>query len=236
MPWSNQTLQQVQAQTTRLQQNIMVWLQNPQNVPIQWEGPSLYFHKVLVNFANEIPDLLERAANPFFSERLYACLASWGMHRFDNPNARLVEYRAFSQEINNLAQQLSPLSDLRLHQLDEHNFQEVSNMLTGLIDNIQVVVAGWPLVANTKLIHHMLPHLVPPIDRKYTLKFFINRTDDSNNLPSYTFSQLFESFWTVAVANGQVLEQMCVNTWELPNAWNTTVPKLIDNALVLALR
>ncbi len=234
MPWSNRTLQRLEAQTTYLQQEVVALLQNLQNVPIQWEGPSLYFHKVLVNSANQTPNLPERIANDSFAERLYACLASWGMHRFDNPNARLVEFQQFREQVNNLAQQLAHLSEHRLYQLDEQNFQTASNTITSLIDNIHVVVAGWPLVANSKLLHHMLPHLVPPIDRKYTLKYFINRNDDSRNQPSYSFERLFRSFWRVAVANGPLLAEMCVDTWELPNAWNTTVPKIIDNALVLA--
>jgi hypothetical protein len=234
MPWSRRTLQRFEERTTLLEQNVLGWLENLQNVPIQWEGPSLYFHKVLVNSANEIPNLVARAANPFFAERLYACLASWGMHRFDNPNARLVDYQAFCEQIDNLARQLAPFTNLRLHELDLRDFQAVSDAIGQLIDQTHVVVAGWPLVANTKLIHHILPHLVPPIDRKYTLKYFINRTDDSSNAPSYSFEKVFRSFWRVAVANAQALSEMCVDTWVLPNAWNTTIPKIIDNALVLA--
>ena len=37
-------------------------------------------------------------------------------------------------------------------------------------------VAAAQIVANSKALHHLLPALVPPIDREYTFRFFYDRT------------------------------------------------------------
>ena len=32
------------------------------------------------------------------------------------------------------------------------------------------------MVAETKALHHLLPHLIPPVDRTYTVRFFHENT------------------------------------------------------------
>lgn len=232
MPWNMETTQFYRQRTKLLKTDVLVWLENIGTINPQWEGPSLYFHKVLIKTADEIQNTQERAADNSFIERLYACLVSWGIHRFDNPNARLVDYFEFKREVIRSCTDLNEFSQLRLQELSETDLNAVSNRFKLEIDNFHIVVAEWPLVANSKLLHHIFPHLIPPIDRKYTLKYFINRENDDRNPPSYAFGNIFKSFWKVATANADQLHQRCVDTWQLPLAWNTTIPKLIDNALV----
>ena len=197
-------------------------------------GPSLYFHKVLVQAAQA--PLADRLDNLCYIERVYACLTSWGVHRFDNPNARLVAFQDFRVELGQLREPLTELEGLRLEELTDHEFEHAAQLLGQQMDDIKIAAAAWPFVANSKLLHHLLPHLVPPMDRQYTLQYFIGRRDDHHNPPSYTFRHLFKSFWRAAVANREGLVARVVDDeWEPPQAWHTCVPKLLDNAIFVAV-
>jgi hypothetical protein len=52
---------------------------------------------------------------------------------------------------------------------------EYSKMILGLqplYQALDVSESGATVVANSKALHHLLPRLVPPVDRQYTLRFF----------------------------------------------------------------
>jgi hypothetical protein len=159
-----------------------------------------------------------------------------GVYRLDNPNARLVDFSKFRQQMQSLCEQLSELATLRLHEMSEQDVELALTRLELPLNTMQIVLADWPLVAASKLLHHLLPHLVPPVDRRYTLTYFVGRPDDSRYLPSYTFGQIMRAFWKVAIGNAQELATRVVDGWEGPGAWNTTIPKLIDNAVFVGKR
>jgi hypothetical protein len=148
----------------------------------------------------------------------------------------LVEFATFRTEIRRVGAALAPLSRHRLERLSKADFQTANDLLGDEIDRIRIVVAQWPLVANSKLLHHLLPGLVPPIDRNYTLQFFLGRQDDSGNSPSYTFTRLFEAFWRAAVRNRVALWRLATNGLRRSTSMDTSVPKLLDNALLIGKR
>lgn len=49
-------------------------------------------------------------------------------------------------------------------------FQHIQRMMWG----IAITTAELKIVANSKTLHFLLPDLIPPMDRRYTLKFFFN--------------------------------------------------------------
>ena len=203
MPWNSRTAQHYEKQTELLKKRVVGWVDSLKKAPAQWMGPSLYFHKVLVRAADEVTNLKIRAQSLSYVERLYACLVSWGIHRFDNPRARLVEFPQFRDQVVSAAGSLSDLADFRLEELSKKDFKLVISWLSPVVDGMKIVVADWALVVNSRLLHHLLPHLIPPIDRNYTLQYFIGRQDDSGNDPSYTFEKILRSFWTVAVLTAE---------------------------------
>lgn len=237
MAWSQKTVQRFQVRTELLIQNVINWAQDlDDNMPPQWCGPSLYFHKVLITSANNTQELTLRLQDNRFLERLYACLASWGLQRLDNPKASLVCFRDFETQVRGIVDPLMQFVGWRLEDVTQDQFGTILNTLNCLMDNLKIVVAGWPFVGNTKLLHHLLPHLIPPMDRNYTLRYFLNWTSDERNTPSYTFERIFRSFWQVATANRDALRHMPQDTWTIPAAFNTTIPKIIDNAIIVGVR
>jgi hypothetical protein len=81
------------------------------------------------------------------------------------------------------------------------------------------------IVAGSKALHHVLPELVPPIDREYTLRFFFHTT----NLPhreELAFRTVYPCFWKIATSCRKEIE--C----RLGRGMNTSITKVIDNAVV----
>ena len=91
-------------------------------------------------------------------------------------------------------------------------------------------------VASSKLLHHLLPDLFPPIDRNFTASA-LDRFDDENKLPGNW--DTFETFWRIlaffrkvvcAKTSGAIRERWMNNDARYP--MNTSIPKIVDNALI----
>lgn len=79
-------------------------------------------------------------------------------------------------------------------------------------------------MAGTKTLHHLLPDLVPPMDRAWTGAFFCWSTAAPQYAQQVTFSRTFaglaEIAWTVQPAR------------YVGPGWRTSVSKLVDNAAI----
>ena len=84
--------------------------------------------------------------------------------------------------------------------------------------------SGSNLVGNSKVMHHLLPDLIPPIDRSHSLKFFygnMNIAKDETEL----FIECVENFLKIARSVNDLA------TFPL-TGFNTSIPKIIDNAIM----
>ena len=83
---------------------------------------------------------------------------------------------------------------------------------------------GGKLVSNSKLLHFLFPSLLMPMDRANTLSDFYRNAGESINKYIEITKFCFE------------ITNMPEN-WEnyLGNGWNTTVPKMMDNAIILLM-
>jgi CRP-like cAMP-binding protein len=50
------------------------------------------------------------------------------------------------------------------------------SLLRDIFCSIRIMASRTSLVGNSKVMHHMLPNIVPPIDREYTLRFLYGNT------------------------------------------------------------
>ena len=69
------------------------------------------------------------------------------------------------------------------------------------------------LVGNSKVMHHMLPNIVPPIDREYTLWFLRGHTNIKNDLflEWQMMKEIIANFF-IPVASNKELQQK-VDSW-----------------------
>ena len=80
-------------------------------------------------------------------------------------------------------------------------------------------------MANSKALHHVLPDLVPPIDREYTFNFFYDRSTLSID-EGDAFQEMFCQLDEIARRNLSEIGS------SVGRGWNTSHSKVVDNAIV----
>ena len=98
------------------------------------------------------------------------------MHRMGPGNTKLREIATIRDSVRENAERLERLTALNITIVDEDQFEDVVDELWALVARLRVSIADARIVANSKLLHHILPELVPPIDREYTFRLFYERT------------------------------------------------------------
>jgi hypothetical protein len=97
------------------------------------------------------------------------------------------------------------------------------------VERLEVTESKATLVAGTKTLHHLLPELVPPMDREYTQRFFGWHNPQFQYGQEKCFRSAFGAFAFIA---REVNPRQFVGT----HAWNTSLTKVLDNALVGLMR
>lgn len=190
-------------------------------------GPPVHFHhRTLGRLRSRGLAAILSDPDDLYWDYLYATLTAWGLNRLGSDSkTRLVgfdEYRDCTISHGDAILELEPYEITQLTNADE--VQSVTAGLQKLIENLCVAVSPSKIVANSKALHHLLPNLVPPVDRRYTLRFFY----DSVNPPGIAncFPEIFPPLVGIAVENKQViLDRVGIG-------FNTSTSKVIDNAVV----
>ena len=180
-------------------------------------GPDLYFYRRLMTLRNQTPNVSAFLQNDYNIEILYATLVAWDMN---SRAAKMKYFDEFKESILSTVNQLQQLEGLFAQQQPQQN--EVLLMLQTLYSNLKLMKGHGKLVSNSKLLHFLFPTSLTPMDRKNTLQFFYGNTGESSNKYLEITGVTFD------------IMAMDVN-WQayLDNVWNTSVPKLIDNAILL---
>lgn len=222
----------------RLVESLAHYYRLSQSVLNEFGGPSIYFH---------VRAILEQERD-FLSdhhiEMIYATLASWGMHRMGNPNVartKMVEFSQFRNSIYAQKDLLYSLRHLEMHCCSHDEYLKHLNQLHKAYDSLSVSVSEATIVAHSKALAHILPNLVPPIDRQYTIRFFTQQenhffTHTGNwrgvNLPTNRQEQ-FIRFKEYASRMKTLLDRCDITLFSLnQRTFNTSYPKIIDNLIM----
>lgn len=201
-------------------------------------GPSVYFHRECLRAGRE--DFLSKR----HVEMLYATLASWGMHRMGDSattKTKLTDWQRFSGSLIEQRPVLEPYRRRLMLEMSDAAFSDAIDSLRPCYDALVLSVSDATVVANSKALHHILPELVPPIDRQYTIRFFRHPPErwlDSKGklklvqLPAGRDAQ-FKLFHDTCVAIKRLaarVEPALVE--EQLRQHDVTAPKAMDNAIV----
>lgn len=187
-------------------------------------GPSVYFHLKTLERVKSI-GILKALEDMCFYEYLYATLVSWGMHRMGPKGSKLVDFTEFMKTLQTQKEKILDLRELKLTDLKEEELEDVMNKVWNILSNLKVSSTETQLIAGSKAIHHLLPGLVPPIDREHTLRFVYGYN------PTYTseeqiFKRTFPVFWRIGNK-----EKVIISKW-IGRGFHTNETKVIDNAIV----
>jgi hypothetical protein len=127
----------------------------------------------------------------------------------------------------------------RLVEAQRFDFREMNDqkwtILKEIFQGLKVMASGTSLVGNSKVMHHMLPNVVPPIDREYTLWHLLGNKNVRNDLDWEweLMKEIIANFF-IPVASDREFERMA-HGWiarkdEYP--WDTSFLKIVDNLVI----
>ncbi len=189
-----------------------------------FHGPSLYFHQRALGTRHEPRSLTHL-------EYVYATLSSWGMHRMGKGGSKMQSFVTFRRSIEPL---LGRISEAQRFDLQEMNSQKWA-LLKEIFQSINVMASGTSLVGNSKVMHHMLPNIVPPIDREYTLRYLRGNTNIKNDLDhEWELMKGIISYFFTPIASDKEFEQKA-GKWMAKSSeypWDTSILKIVDNLVI----
>ncbi len=222
--------------------NIASLYEQSLNVMNDFEGPSIYFHV----------QAIQEQKRTFLSfrhiEMIYATLASWGLHRMGDPKqtkTKMVKFEEFKNSLVNHQQSLASLRGTTMAGSSETDYRQALEKLNPVYSSLMVSLSSSTLVANSKVLAHVLPDLVPPIDRQYTIRFFTQEPKQFfNKEGKYTNVNLppgkerqFSLFLEYCVRIKRILDRCDLQQFKLdPESFNTSYPKIMDNIIMTFIK
>jgi hypothetical protein len=135
-------------------------------------GPSLYFHERAIERRREHRSVAGLMSDERFFEYVYAVLPAWGMHRMGKQAAKVGGFGEMVSSFRSAAPVIEDLWDMDICRLPAADVEDVACALWRILESLRVSTSATRIVAGSKALHHVLPALVPPIDRQYTFQFF----------------------------------------------------------------
>lgn len=212
-----------------------------------FEGPSIHFHKRALYECSR--DFLGKD----HLEMIYAVLVSWGMHRMGEKGkngknlTKMCEYGEFVRQITTqiiddpdnkgktikIADALKRYEGMHIVDVKEENIETIVELMFNI--KVNALESSSRLVSASKVLHHILPHLVPPMDRRYSLKFMHRSIDaQSDNTKTKKLSReknvavefIKEMRDFLNSEYGDRMKKECVDDFD------TSLPKIFDNLIV----
>jgi hypothetical protein len=190
-------------------------------------GPSLHFYFKTLGARAKHGNAIEALNDDEFFEGLYATLTAWGMHRMGPGNAKLADLAVIKASFQ---RQREPISRLEAHDItsmEQTQLHQLTNDLWNVLRELRVGIGQTKIVANSKALHLLLPALMPPIDREYTIRFFYSHTTLSRG-DEDTFREIYPYFHQIASSCRDAIRQRV----KAGQGMDTCATKVIDNAIV----
>ena len=189
-----------------------------------FRGPSLYFHQRALETRHEPGSLTHL-------EYVYATLASWGMHRMGKKGSKMQGFDAFRISTESLLEKIFQAQKYDYREMDDIKWSILESIFRG----INIMASGTSIVGNSKVMHHMLPNIVPPIDREYTLWYLRGNTNIKNDL-NYEWQlmkEIISRFFIPVAADTEFASK--ASTWISRKnfyPWDTSILKVVDNLII----
>lgn len=195
-----------------------------------FSGPSLYFHHRTLSIRRDLGGSVDAClGSEAFFESLYATLASWGLHRMGPGNTKLVDLPVLAQSFRSLSVNLRKLEGMKIEAISQRDVSRIADLIWPIIWDLKVGIGNTKIISGTKALHHLLPDLVPPIDREYTVQFLFknkNAVQGDATKQRDAFRAMYPHFATISRTCGSQIAS------RLSRGMNTSVTKVIDNAIV----
>jgi len=182
----------------------------------------LRLHRQTIALRRQANGVGEAIDSADFLISLRSTLQAWGL---GVRRSRLAPDPEFDEAIRSVREQIEALDGLFI---DDPGLRvDIGERLWRVIEALGVVDNRAKLVAGTKTLHHLLPDLVVPMDRRWTGMFFQLGSHEWQHPPNQhrTFLQAHRDLCEVA---RRAQPQQYVDG----RGWRTSRTKILDNALI----
>lgn len=186
----------------------------------------MFFHRRTLERRRSHLDVKALLADECFLVYLYATLTAWGMHRMGRGGTKLTDFEEFAGSIRGAESSLARLADTKMTEIDPSEAVDRACAIWSVLATLRVSRSAAKLVAGSKALHHILPDLVPPMDREHTLVFCYGRKRQLAGGGEREFLEMFPVFCQIARDRRGVIEAL------LDDRFNTSTTKVVDNAVV----
>lgn len=166
--------------------------------------------------------------NRCFIDLIWATLDAWNMN---SRSAKLADIEDFKKKLidnTEVTEAIESLKKYSIEDLSEKNDKSkgIFEQLKTLFNMLKLTDTDTKLVTFSKTMHFLLPNLIVPIDRKYTLKFFelnINNAKDEE----------FDHFTNIESTFGLFASEVNLDDFVSKNSkWCKYKTKIIDNIII----
>jgi len=183
-------------------------------------GPDLYFYKKLIHSRGDSRNIESFLSDDRNLEILYATLVAWGMN---SRRAKMKYFDQFKESILSCKKEIKSLESFWANgNVDK---AEMKSCLRETYEKLHIMKTKAKLVSNSKLLHFLFPEKLMPMDGGHTLHYFYGNASESVKSVKKYLEIIEVSFEIMSIPEN----------WQkyLSGDWNITVPKMIDNAIIL---
>jgi hypothetical protein len=141
--------------------------------------------------------------------------------------AKVGDFLPFVESIRSQQVRLEKLWDRDIRTVPPSGVDDVATEVWNVIASLKVSTSRTAIVAGSKTLHHLLPDLVPPIDRQYTFRFFTGQMAVSQG-ESAAFAEWFPLFCEIGRRCATAIEDALRRRGFMA----TSASKVIDNAIM----
>lgn len=222
------TLIRVQSNYEYLVKNQVDFYNDMNSIAFSFGNPAIYFHE----------KALEWQRKEFLGDRhleyVYATLVAWGMNRAGNRGPKMPDYGDFVLSIDKIRPQLRQWKDYRIETMDDFDFESLmqSHDLVDACFSINASSSNnTKIVSCSKVMAHLLPNLVCPMDRQYTEAFF--------DITQHSIDEEREFFTMVMRTLRRFVTRDMNSNVVQPTAqkkFGESYPKIFDNFIIATIK
>ena len=174
--------------------------------------------------SNSPQNIISLLRSQDFLKDIYNVLLFFGMN---SRGAKLKSFEYFASTLTSNIKTIGLISNFELESITDIQLQEAKPVLKELFYSLDIMESSSKLVGFSKTMAHIIPDLIPPIDRQNINNFFFGNTI----LPTYSYGE-FNRFWNIFLKFQYISKKLQLSKHNRKfEGFNSSIPKIIDNAI-----
>lgn len=206
--------------------NFDFYLQESEKIFLRNWSEGIKSHIIVIDKirSNSPQNIISLLRSHDFLKDIYNTLLFFGMN---SRGAKLKSFEDFVSTLISNIEKIGLISNFELESITDIQLQEVKPILKELFYSLDIMESSSKLVGFSKTMAHIIPDLIPPIDRQNINNFFYGNT----SLPNYSNGE-FNRFWNIFLKFQYISEKLQLSKDSRKfEGFNSSIPKIIDNAI-----